>query len=424
MEKTTNKNVVIVGGGLAGLTAAHELLVKGDNNIKVTIVEALDRVGGRVYTPIIDGVPVDVGGFMIFPFYRELKALLKEFGLEKNLRPISDKEFYRFSGKGWVSDKSISILKIIPVKLFFKLLKVILTGKIRYYEPNLNLFPGLSAYDLFASAGVKKDSIEIYETLMRAYTYPPLNEMPAALLVPIGLKLLFHGMFNRCKVLHGGTSLFVESLEKSIRNKGGEILVSSSVMEVKKDCIILENGSSVNFDDLIVTSQFPSELVKYEKLKEDFPYTHYDFIVAKLSKPARLCGESKWFIGYQSFNKKDAYFTTFTQMSSYTNLSDEYIGGWLMWPEGENPSSIETTESMSKDMIEESFIDNNVINICHIHRWRLTMPDMNIETIKEFRQKQGENNIWLAGDYLGFPSMDTAIYTGKKAARSIIKKYS
>lgn len=111
-------------------------------------------------------------------------------------------------------------------------------------------------------------------------------------------------------------------------------------------------------------------------------------------------------------------------MSSYTNLSDRYIGGLLIWPEGENPSSIEITESMSKDMIEEAFTNNSVTKICHIHRWRLTMPDMDIETIKEFRKMQGENNVWLAGDYLGFPSMDTAIYTGKKVARSIIKKYS
>jgi protoporphyrinogen oxidase len=423
MKKITNKNVIIIGGGLAGLSAGYELLAKG-NTIKVTIVEALDRVGGRVHTPIIDGVPVDVGGFMVFPFYRELKSLLREFGLEKNLRPINDKEFYRLSEKNWTSDKSISILRIIPLKLFSKLWKIILGGKIRYYEPDLSLFPGVSAYGLLSSAGVKKESIEIYETLMRAYTYPPLNKMPAALLLPIGLKLLFHGMFNRCKVLEGGTSLLVNALSQAIKNKDGEIFTSSTVKEVKKDSIILENGSIMNFDDLIIASQLPIELIKSNKPKEDLPFTHYDFIVAKLSKPVRLCDESKWFIGYQSLNKEEVGFMSFAQMSSYSNLSDEYIGGWLMWPESENPSSIETTESISKDMIAEAFVDNDVVKICHIHRWKLTMPDIDIGTIEEFRKMQGENNIWLAGDYLGFPSMDTAIYTGRKVARSILKKYS
>lgn len=171
-ETNVDKNVVIVGAGLAGLSAAHELLKNG-KNIKVTIVEALGRVGGRVYTPVVDGVPVDVGGYMIFPFYRELRSLLKEFDLLKNLRSISSKEFYRFSGKSWVSDTSISIFKIIPPKLILKILRATGVGKTSYYEPNLNLFPGLTVYDLFSSIGVGKDTIEIYETLVRAYTYPP-----------------------------------------------------------------------------------------------------------------------------------------------------------------------------------------------------------------------------------------------------------
>ena len=51
------------------------------------------------------------------------------------------------------------------------------------------------------------------------------------------------------------------------------------------------------------------------------------------------------------------------------------------------------------------------------------MPIMNIDAIKWFNKIQGDNNIWWAGDYLGFPNMDTAIYSGKKVARNIMKKY-
>lgn len=427
MEKSFNKNVVIVGAGLAGLSAAYELLEKGRGNIKVTIIEALDRVGGRVYTPIIENTSVDVGGFMVFPFFREFKSLLKEFGLEKKLRSISDKEFYRFSEGNWISDKSISILKIFPVRLLLKILKVILTGKINYYEPNLNLFSGLSAYDLLMSSGVKEDSIEIYETLARAYTYPSLKEMPAAIFVPVGIKLLLHGMFKRCKYVNGGTDLLVKSLVETIKNKGGKIIVSSPVKEIKKGSIVLDDNSLINFDELIVTSQLLIGLVKYKWVKENTPCTRYDFVVAKLSSPVQLGCENKWFIGYQSPNKKNldkVHFTTFAQMSSFTNLSDEYIGGLLMWPKGKSPSSINSVKTMSKKMIEEAFVGYKVIKISYIQRWKLAMPNVNIKAIKWFRKIQGENNIWLAGDYLGFPSMDTAIYTGKKAARNIIKKYS
>ena len=52
-------DVVVVGAGLAGLTAAREITKAGK---RAVVVEARDRVGGRTYTRDVAGVPVDVGG--------------------------------------------------------------------------------------------------------------------------------------------------------------------------------------------------------------------------------------------------------------------------------------------------------------------------------------------------------------------------
>lgn len=43
------KKVVVVGGGLSGLSAAEELL-KQQPNLDVTVLEAMDRVGGRTWS--------------------------------------------------------------------------------------------------------------------------------------------------------------------------------------------------------------------------------------------------------------------------------------------------------------------------------------------------------------------------------------
>jgi phytoene dehydrogenase-like protein len=51
-------DVVIVGGGLAGLSCAHHLQKKGVN---YRLIEASDRVGGRVKTDRVDGFQLDRG---------------------------------------------------------------------------------------------------------------------------------------------------------------------------------------------------------------------------------------------------------------------------------------------------------------------------------------------------------------------------
>lgn len=72
-------DVVIVGAGLAGLTAARELAKAG---IDVVVLEARERVGGRTYSRTADdGTILDLGGQWIGPTQDRLAALAEEFGL-------------------------------------------------------------------------------------------------------------------------------------------------------------------------------------------------------------------------------------------------------------------------------------------------------------------------------------------------------
>lgn len=69
-------DVVVVGAGLAGLTAARKLHAAGAD---VLVVEARDRVGGRTHTiQAHDGTPIDVGGQWIGPGQDRLAALAAE----------------------------------------------------------------------------------------------------------------------------------------------------------------------------------------------------------------------------------------------------------------------------------------------------------------------------------------------------------
>ena len=77
----SGKKIVIIGAGLAGLTAGHELLAAGYD---VTVLEARDRVSGRVvsFNNFVPGRWVEGGGELIGSNHPLWAAYAKKFGLE------------------------------------------------------------------------------------------------------------------------------------------------------------------------------------------------------------------------------------------------------------------------------------------------------------------------------------------------------
>ena len=75
-------SVLVAGAGLAGLAAAHDVAAAGAD---VTVIDARNRVGGRVWT-IRDGLADDqhaeAGGDMIDEDQHEIRALAEELGLK------------------------------------------------------------------------------------------------------------------------------------------------------------------------------------------------------------------------------------------------------------------------------------------------------------------------------------------------------
>ena len=76
--QTASTDVVIVGAGFAGLTAARELTKRG---IDVLVLEARDRVGGRTWTVRQDGYWLDIGGQWTGPGQDRIRALGEEIGV-------------------------------------------------------------------------------------------------------------------------------------------------------------------------------------------------------------------------------------------------------------------------------------------------------------------------------------------------------
>jgi monoamine oxidase len=93
---SSDPDLIIIGAGIAGLSAAVALSRKG---LDVTILEARDRLGGRVFTQWDDcfNVPVELGAEFIHGCPREIWDLLRE--INGNAKELSGENWCFLEGR-------------------------------------------------------------------------------------------------------------------------------------------------------------------------------------------------------------------------------------------------------------------------------------------------------------------------------------
>lgn len=111
--------VIVVGAGVAGLTAAIDL---GRSGVRVMVVEARNRIGGRVYTQHVSGcdAPIELGAEFIHGKPPEIWELL-----EKHRKTI-----YEVDGDNWC----ISATALKPCDLFSDVEDIL--GKMDDWSPD------------------------------------------------------------------------------------------------------------------------------------------------------------------------------------------------------------------------------------------------------------------------------------------------
>lgn len=128
MQPSGKIKVVILGGGVAGLSAAHHLLTKGKDRFEVVIIERREP-GGKARSQKENGLPNE-HGFRFFPgFYKHITETMKEIPLAgggnvyKNNLVNTEYYTFLFTGKPGRLDVPIHIGGSIKKLHFRKLIR-------------------------------------------------------------------------------------------------------------------------------------------------------------------------------------------------------------------------------------------------------------------------------------------------------------
>ena len=236
------RRVAVIGGGLAGLTAARELAMRG---AEVHVLEARKRLGGRVWTVIdkdFSDVPLEMGGEFIDGEHAEIRALCHDLRL--TLTPILK------DGFGLALDANGRVQIVTGQRQVWSDYKSALeteTAALQAVNCDRNstvaqLIARHSLHDLLQARGASRDVLALAQSL-RCFFLADADQLSALVGVELAMQGKSPGDVNMSRI-KGGNDRLVQALAKQ---KGVTISLESVVTRIEHDDkevrVVVANGS-------------------------------------------------------------------------------------------------------------------------------------------------------------------------------------
>jgi monoamine oxidase len=218
--------VAIIGGGVAGLTAAYRLFQAG---IPCEIFEGSERTGGRILTKNDfnkDGMFCELGGELVDSNHEDLIALAGELGVEIQELKGGDSgvDLYHFGGKHYTDKELIPAFEPFSKKLAADFEGIL--DKDEEFTEKAGKFDKISLAEYLTETGKGVDKW-VVDMLRVAYTIEygrDLEEQSALNLIAYlsadtsqGFKLF--GDSDESKRIKGGSSSLPNALAKALEGK-------------------------------------------------------------------------------------------------------------------------------------------------------------------------------------------------------------
>ncbi len=422
MARRGQRKVIVVGAGLAGLSAAYHL--SRDPETEVTLLEARDRIGGRVHTDHVRGVEIDLGGFLVFPWYTRYRALCDELGISDELRKVPECRTYTDLGdRQLITERDLDLKLRDVVHVIAKSLPgAFLAGDL--HHPKLDFYERRTIDECIDHWENDPTKAKIYkqlvDTICQGYCYAPIDEYKAAFAVPIYPQTLLRGAAQDSDLLRHGSDELPKALFDAYRRQGGSAELACEVTRVEPgrlqtsrgereaDAVIFAaTADQPLFDDLLPT------------VTGRISYTR--FVTAVVATNAPYHPEvGDW--GAIFFAPRDDGRAQVLSMISLEKLYDtselrSHYTVNVRVPAGAAHLSQDEIRSAVDELLPKGI---TVDTIPTVAEWPQAMPISSEAVVETVRALQGIGGRYFAGDFLGCPSMEVAVRTGIDAAEMVI----
>lgn len=409
------RKVIIVGGGLAGLSAAYEL--SDDEKYDIHLIEKNDVLGGRVQSCSINGQMIDVGGFLVYPWYDRYHQLIKELKLKKELIKIPPFRDYFVGHEKYKNeyDEGFDFSFKEMVGIFIKVFPNPLIDT-DPTEPELHAYDDKTIKDYLNSLNLDTEKTNYYlsafDTYLQGYCYGPVYAHKMAFMAATIFQNMLHGDVHAASYLKNGSKVFIDTIHTELIKRGIQFHLNCELIKIDNNQIVTNHGI-MTADDFIFCHT--PAVVSYSR-----------FITATVSYSgkATVLSDTDW---GSCFYKDDpvqllSVLSVVHLEKLYTQKTAQHLNLNIKVND-QNSMHInnqDLLEIIRKEM-QIRFKDISILKIVHRADWNKAMPVAEENFADAIRNKQGHNNCYYAGDFMGCPSMETALMSGKRAAEKLKK---